>query len=117
MTATGARSRARHRRRSGPLARRLFYLQLALIVIVCAALSVTSYVSTLNSARQATSERVLSIAETLAHDPYVIRSVDASDASAKLQPYALTVISTAEVDFVTIMDRDRTRYTHPDPDQ
>ncbi|PCC52735.1 ATP-binding protein [Brevibacterium aurantiacum] len=117
MTATGARSRARHRRRSGPLARRLFFLQLALIVIVCAALSITSYVSTLNSARQATSERVLSIAETLAHDPYVIRSVDASDASAKLQPYALTVISTAEVDFVTIMDRDRTRYTHPDPDQ
>ncbi|MDN5659114.1 sensor histidine kinase, partial [Brevibacterium sandarakinum] len=99
------------------MARRLFFLQLALIVIVCAALSVTSYVSTLNSARQATSERVLSIAETLAHDPYVIRSVDASDASAKLQPYALTVISTAEVDFVTIMDRDRTRYTHPDPDQ
>jgi two-component system CitB family sensor kinase len=27
------------------------------------------------------------------------------------------VISTAEVDFVTIMDRDRTRYTHPDPEQ
>nr|WP_232488621.1 sensor histidine kinase [Brevibacterium antiquum] len=95
-------------------------MQLALIVIVCAALSITSYVSTLASARQSTSERVLSIAETLAHDPFVIESVDASgdtDASAKLQPYALTVISTADVDFVTIMDRDRTRYTHPDPQQ
>ncbi|MCF2570826.1 sensor histidine kinase [Brevibacterium sp. UCMA 11754] len=103
-----------------PLARRLFFLQLALIVIVCTALSITSYVSTLGSARQATSERVLSIAETLAHDPFVISSVEAagdSDASAKLQPYALTVIDTAEVDFVTIMDRDRTRYTHPDPKQ
>ncbi|GAA1853883.1 sensor histidine kinase [Brevibacterium marinum] len=107
----------RVRGRGGPLARRLFFLQLALIVIVCAALSITSYVSTLGSARDATSERVLSIAETLAHDPFVIESVqgsEASETSAKLQPYALTVISTADVDFVTIMDRDRTRYTHPD---
>ena len=92
-------------------------MQLALIAVVCVALSITSYVSTLGSARQATSERVLSIAETLAHDPFVISSVEDADASAQLQPYALTVIDTAEVDFVTIMDRDRTRYTHPDPRQ
>lgn len=92
-------------------------MQLALIAVVCVALSITSYVSTLGSARQATSERVLSIAETLAHDPFVISSVEDADASAKLQPYALTVIDTAEVDFVTIMDRDRIRYTHPDPKQ
>ncbi|SMX89693.1 MULTISPECIES: sensor histidine kinase [unclassified Brevibacterium] len=115
--APGTRLRPRHRRRSGTLARRLFLMQLALIVIVCTALSITSYVTTLASARQATSERVLSIAETLAHDPFVISSVEGSDASAKLQPYALTVIDTAEVDFVTIMDRDRTRYTHPDAQQ
>lgn len=92
-------------------------MQLALIAVVCVALSITSYVSTLGSARQATSERVLSIAETLAHDPFVISSVEDADATAQLQPYALTVIDTAEVDFVTIMDRDRTRYTHPDPRQ
>ncbi|PCC56667.1 histidine kinase [Brevibacterium aurantiacum] len=120
MKASGTLGRTRHRRRSGTLARRLFFMQLALIAVVCVALSITSYVSTLGSARQATSERVLSIAETLAHDPFVIESVEDSGdsaASAKLQPYALTVIDTAEVDFVTIMDRDRTRYTHPDPKQ
>ena len=59
-------------------------MQLALIAVVCVALSITSYVSTLGSARQATSERVLSIAETLAHDPFVISSVEDADASAKL---------------------------------
>ena len=117
MKASGTLGRTRHRRRSGTLARRLFFMQLALIAVVCVALSITSYVSTLGSARQATSERVLSIAETLAHDPFVISSVEDADASAKLQPYALTVIDTAEVDFVTIMDRDRIRYTHPDPKQ
>ncbi|WP_309131316.1 sensor histidine kinase [Brevibacterium sp.] len=88
-------------------------MQLVLIVIVCAALSLTSYVSRMNAAREATSARVLSIAETLAHDPFVIASVDGADPSAALQPFARTVVSTADVDFVTIMDRDRTRYTHP----
>ena len=112
------RGRDRFRaRRGGTLARRLFLVQLVLIVLVCTALSVTSYVTTLNNIRHATGERVLSIAETLAHDPYVTESVTGDDPSARLQPYALTVIDTAEVDFVTIMDRDGTRYTHPDPEQ
>lgn len=112
------RGRERFRaRRGGTLARRLFLVQLVLIVLVCTALSVTSYVTTLNNIRHATGERVLSIAETLAHDPYVTEAVVGDDPSARLQPYALTVIDFAEVDFVTIMDRDGTRYTHPDPDQ
>nr|WP_245396012.1 sensor histidine kinase [Brevibacterium permense] len=99
------------------MARRLFLVQLVLIVLVCTALSVTSYVTTLNNIRHATGERALSIAETLAHDPFVTEAVTGDDPSARLQPYALTVIDFAEVDFVTIMDRDGTRYTHPDPDQ
>src|SRR5699024_4692715 len=117
------RDRRRFRPRGGPLARRLFLIQLVLIVAVCIALSVTSYVTTMNNIREATADRVLSIAETLAHDPFVATAgcvptaVTADDPSAKLQPDAQTVISTAEVDFVTIMDRDRTRYTHPDPEQ
>ncbi|AMT95296.1 histidine kinase [Brevibacterium linens] len=118
LPAPPRRGRGRFRaRRGGTLARRLFLVQLVLIVIVCTALSVTSYVTTLNNIRDATGERVLSIAETLAHDPFVTESVTGDDPSARLQPYALTVIDTAEVDFVTIMDRDGIRYTHPDPDQ
>ncbi|AZT99684.1 sensor histidine kinase [Brevibacterium linens] len=112
------RGRERFRaRRGGTLARRLFLVQLVLIVLVCTALSVTSYVTTLNNIREAAGERVLSIAETLAHDPYVTESVTGDNPSARLQSYALTVIDFAEVDFVTIMDRDGTRYTHPDPEQ
>lgn len=118
LPAPPRRGRGRFRaRRGGTLARRLFLVQLVLIVMVCTALSVTSYVTTLNNIRHAAGERVLSIAETLAHDPFVTEAVTGDDPSARLQPYALTVIDFAEVDFVTIMDRDGTRYTHPDPDQ
>ncbi|MEQ6897157.1 sensor histidine kinase [Microbacterium sp. KR10-403] len=104
-------------RRVRSLAGILFGVQLVLIIAVCAALSITSYVSTSSRMRTATADRVLSIAETLAHDPFVTAAVQKPDPSATLQPYALTVISTADVDFVTIMDRDRTRYTHPNPEE
>ncbi|WP_235933943.1 sensor histidine kinase [Paramicrobacterium chengjingii] len=106
---------ASHRPRS--LAARLFLAQLVLVVIVCGALSITSYVTARADARQATASRVLSIAETLANDPYVTNAVGTADPTSALQPYALTVIATAKVDFITIMDRDRTRYTHPNSEQ
>src|SRR5699024_8044735 len=107
--------RRRFRPRGGPLSRQLFLIQLVLIVAVCIALSVTSYVTTMNNIREATADRVLSIAETLAHAPFVTTAVPEDSPSAKLQPYAPAVISTAEVAFVTIMARDRPRYTPPGP--
>ncbi|RAG67731.1 histidine kinase, partial [Burkholderia multivorans] len=69
-------------RRSVPLARRLFVLQLVLIVAVCAVLSVTSYLTARDSARDATADRVLSIAETLANDPFVAEAVTGPDPPA-----------------------------------
>lgn len=101
----------------GPLARQLFFLQFALIIAVSVALSLTTYSRSVSSTHEAASDRVLSIAETIAHTPFVAEAVVSSDPSAQLQPYALTIMDTADVDFITIMNRDRTRYTHPDPDQ
>ncbi|HKH09096.1 MAG TPA: ATP-binding protein, partial [Agromyces sp.] len=59
----------------------------------------------------------LAVAEVLASDPFVRISLGTSDPSARLQPYALDVMDQAGVDFITIMAPDRTRYTHPDPEQ
>ncbi|QAY58988.1 sensor histidine kinase [Microbacterium protaetiae] len=115
--ATAALQAQRRHVRHGSLARIVFITQLLLIAIICAALSITSYASTRAQMRAATADRVLSIAETLANDPFVTDAVQHDDPSAALQPYALTVMTAADVDFITIMDRDRTRYTHPDPAQ
>ena len=115
----GAAAAIRKRRRpwDGSLARQLFFVQLALIVVICIALSVTTYSRTVNSTYAAASDRVLSLAQTIAHTPLVAEAVESDDPSAQLQPYALTLMSEADVDFITIMDRDRTRFTHPDPEQ
>ncbi|WP_372699347.1 ATP-binding protein [Arthrobacter sp. JSM 101049] len=99
------------------LATRLFLVQLLLVALVTAALSATSYANAQSRAHEATADRVLSIAETLANDPYVQSAVTSPHPSTLLQPYAQEVNAMAHVDFVTIMAPDRTRYTHPNPAQ
>lgn len=99
------------------LATRLFLVQLFLVALVTAALSATSYATAQTRAHEATADRVLSIAQTLANDPYVATAVASPRPSARLQPYALKVNAMAQVDFVTIMAPDRTRFTHPNPDE
>ena len=112
--------RASVRRRllwDGSLARRLFVLQLALIVALCLAFSVVIYSRSVTASYEATSERVLAIAETIARTPFVAEAAQTPDPTARLQPYASNLLDTTDVDFITIMDRDRTRFTHPDPAQ
>jgi two-component system CitB family sensor kinase len=43
------------------------------------------------------------------------RAGSVADASAELQPYAERVMATTEIDYLTVMDTDRTRYTHRNP--
>jgi len=77
------------------------------------------------SAQNAASETSRVLAETLAQDPYVTDAVaDAhgdpaarADATALLQPYTEAILAATGVDYITIMDTDRTRYTHPNPDR
>ena len=101
----------------GSLARRLFILQLALIVALCLAFSFVIYTRSVTASYEATSERVLAIAETIARTPFVAEAAQTPDPTARLQPYASNLLDTTDVDFITIMDRDRTRFTHPDPAQ
>jgi sensor histidine kinase regulating citrate/malate metabolism len=55
---------------------------------------------------------MLAVATTFANDPYVLEAVQSPDPTELLQPYAVEVMEELGVDFVTIMDTDRTRYTH-----
>ncbi|MDI6944743.1 sensor histidine kinase [Microbacterium barkeri] len=80
------------------------------------------------SAHADAEERSTSLVLTLASEPTVIEVVSAAHArigadpegavataSAELQPYVERIIAATGVSYVTIMDTDRTRYTHADP--
>ncbi|MGW9113348.1 ATP-binding protein, partial [Microbacterium sp. NPDC055683] len=120
--APGAR-RPRARRRS--VAARVLGVQSAVLLaggaIVFAALAWDARAAALADAEDQTTSLVL----TLASEPTVIDDVSAAHddpdreasvarASAALQPYVERIIAATGVDYITIMDTDRTRYTHAD---
>lgn len=99
---------------------------IALLAAVLATGLLTSGILLLESQRsgRAEAERVTqAVAQVLAHSPGTVDalaptadgSTDLGAAHAALQPIADTVTEVAPVDFVTIMDADGIRVTHPDP--
>ncbi len=57
------------------------------------------------------------MAESVADSPTVREALLVATPTTILQPYAEAVRRDAGVDFVVVMDLDRTRYSHPDPAQ
>ena len=98
--------------RKWSLASRLLIGQLAFILCLSAGLSWALYVQAEQHSYEETADRMLSVAETIAADPFVLESVTGENPSAALQPYAAEVMGSAHVDFLTIMAPDRTRFTH-----
>ncbi|GHE09810.1 ATP-binding protein [Streptomyces alanosinicus] len=99
------------------LAGQLFAMQAVLIALVVAGYALFTYVSDQHQAEDAAVRQVTAVARSIADAPSVRSAIHTSDPSAALEPYALQVARDADVDFVTIMNTDGIRWTHPDPRQ
>ncbi|TWH19863.1 sensor histidine kinase regulating citrate/malate metabolism [Prauserella rugosa] len=107
--------RRRAERRNWSLARQLLALQLVVVTALVAVGAVLAYVDASQAVRDKAAEEVMSVAATLADSPDVRDAVTGSEPSRTLQPFANRVRADTGIDFITIMDTDRTRFTHPDP--
>ncbi|CEA07757.1 Sensor histidine kinase DcuS [Arthrobacter saudimassiliensis] len=103
--------------RRGSLASRLFLGQLAFILLVSGGLGLELYAEAEDNAYNATADRMLAVAGTAAASSVVREAVEPPVSGAGLQEYAKGVMERVGVDFLTIMDTDRTRFSHPDPEQ
>lgn len=103
---------ARRRRRLG-----IVVLQSLIVIVSVAATSVVAIAVQERSIRDATRERVLAVAESLAALDQVIAAVadDRIAATRELQPVADLIEQSAGVDYVVITDADGIRITHPMP--
>ncbi|MEZ7003981.1 ATP-binding protein [Streptomyces sp. AD55] len=99
------------------LAGQLFAMQAVLIAVVVAGCALFTYVGDRQQAEAAAGRQAGSVALTIADSPSVTEAIATPDPTARLQPYAVRVMRDARVDFVTIMDPDGVRWTHPDPRQ
>lgn len=108
---------ARSRRERGSLARQLLGLQALVLVVVVLALGWFSVVDARSAVEERAANQARSIAETIADSPLVREAVVEPDPTAVLQPYVEQVRADTATSFITVMAPDRTRFTHPDPDE
>ncbi len=98
------------------VARQVLLLQVGLVVVlVTAAIALTAY-DARRDVRQGATDRAVAVAQAVADSPTVREAVASPDPTETLQPYAERVRVDTDTDFVVVMGLDRTRYTHPNPD-
>ncbi len=98
------------------VARQILLLQVGVvIVLVAAAIALTAY-DARRDVREHATDRAVAVAEAVADSPTVLTAVGSPDPTTTLQPYAEQVRVDTDTDFVVVMGLDRTRYTHPNPD-
>ncbi|MFE2042130.1 ATP-binding protein [Streptomyces sp. NPDC059477] len=99
------------------LAGQLFAMQAVLIAVLVAGYALFTYVSDRSQAQDAAGQQAMAVARAVADAPSVAEAIHTSDPTAQLQPYAVRVMEDTGIDFVTIMDPQGIRWTHPDESQ
>jgi len=94
------------------VATRIFAAQVAALVLLSSVMTLLLWLDTRADVDRDAARVSLAVSTALAHDPFVIAAVQGDDPSSDLQPYAVSVMDSAHLDFITIMDTDGTRYTH-----
>ena len=95
------------------VATRIFATQLIAVFLLSGCLTLMLWLVLRQSANDTAARLSLGVSTTLAHDPFVLSRLRDPDPTGALEPYALDLVRTAGVDFVTIMSPAGIRYTHP----
>jgi two-component system CitB family sensor kinase len=96
------------------VAGQLLVLQTVLLVLVLAAAAGATIEVSRRRELAAARDKVLSLAVSVAANPYIVGQAASADPPARLEPYAEQIRTQTGVDFVVIMAPDRTRWSHPD---
>ncbi|MGI5995218.1 MAG: ATP-binding protein [Saccharomonospora viridis] len=103
--------------RGWSVARQLLAMQLAVVTVLVLGGAILAYLDAAAGVERKAAEEAVAVAVTLADSADVRKAVQSPNPSSRLQPFAERVRADTGVGFITIMDRDRTRYTHPNPDR
>jgi two-component system CitB family sensor kinase len=104
------------RSREGSVARQVLLLQVGVVVVlVTVAIGLTAY-DARRDAREHATERAVDVARAVADSPTTRDAVTLPEPTTVLQPYAEQVRLHTDTDFVVVMNLDRIRFTHPNPE-
>ncbi|MFI6502593.1 ATP-binding protein [Nonomuraea typhae] len=97
------------------LAGQMLLLQLVVVAVTVTGGSVLALVQAHDLLNDEAASTAAAVTKTVAASPEVLAGLAAKEPTIPLQPYAERVRQATGVDFVTIMDADGIRYTHPNP--
>ncbi|WP_229873756.1 SpoIIE family protein phosphatase/ATP-binding protein [Streptomyces cirratus] len=109
------RSLSRNRPRS--VARQVFVLQVAIVVLLAAGAVLALVLQSSHDIDREARNRSVAVAETFAHSPGLPEALRSPNPSKILQPITEATRAVAGVDFIVVMDTHGIRYTHPLPDR
>ena len=99
------------------VARQVFVLQAAIVVLLVVAAVVALVLQVRTDTKREAGNRSLAVAEAFAKAPGIEEALSSPDPSAVLQPRAEAARKATDVDFIVVMTKDGIRYTHPNPDR
>ncbi|MFH8337770.1 SpoIIE family protein phosphatase [Streptomyces sp. AM6-12] len=102
-------------RRQWSVAKQVFLLQAALVVLLVLSGVIALYLQSERDTQSEARRRSIAVAETFAHSPGVLQALAAPQPSKVLQPLTEAGRKAAGVDFIVVMDTHGIRYTHPMP--
>jgi sensor histidine kinase regulating citrate/malate metabolism len=109
--------RSGQRRKRWSLAKQLLVLQVVIVSVLVIAGVTLTYLDARRGADRRARDVVTAVAATLAGAPNLRAALAPPDPSRELQPFAERERASTGVDFITIMNPQGIRYTHPHPDQ
>ncbi|MFF8359059.1 SpoIIE family protein phosphatase [Streptomyces chartreusis] len=99
------------------VARQVFVLQAAIVVLLVVAAVVALVLQVRTDTKREAGNRSLAVAQSFAKAPGMEEALSSPDPSAVLQPRAEAARKATDVDFIVVMTTDGIRYTHPNPDR
>ncbi|MFD8145676.1 SpoIIE family protein phosphatase [Streptomyces sp. NPDC059708] len=103
--------------RSRSVARQVFVLQVAIVVLLAAGALLALVLQSRHDVDREARNRSVAVAQTFAHSLGLQAALKSPDPTALLQPLAERTRKDAGVDFIVVMDTHGIRYTHPQPDR
>ena len=99
------------------MARQILLLQVLVVLVLVSGVLILATLDARRDSVEGARQSSVAVAESLADSPTVRAALRQPNPTTTLQPYAEDVRVDTGVDFVVVMALDRTRYTHPDPEQ
>ncbi|MDT0380765.1 sensor histidine kinase [Streptomyces sp. DSM 42041] len=99
------------------LAGQLFAMQVVLVALLVAGCAVYASIQDRGQARESARQQATATALAVADSPSVRKAIRTEHPTRTLQPYAERVRQDTGVTFITIMDPEGTRWTHPNPER